>query len=115
MGADKEGNIWLGLHETGQLVKIDYKTAKMIILDPPTKNSSPYSVVSDTKRNWIWVSEQTADKIARFDPKTNTWTEYSLPVIESDARRIETDPTNPNRIWWSGDTANHLGYIEILP
>jgi len=115
MGADQEGNIWVGLHETGQLVKIDYKTTKMTVLDPPTKSSSPYSVVADTKRNWIWVSEQTADKIARYDPKTNTWTEYSLPIIESDARRIETDPTNPNRIWWAGDTANHIGYIEILP
>jgi len=29
-------------------------------------------------------------------------------------RRIELDPTNPNRIWWGGDTANHIGYIEVL-
>ena len=115
MGADAEGNIWLGLHETGKLVKIDYKTTKMTVLDPPTKNSAPYSVAADPKRNWIWASEQTSDKIARYDPKTNTWTEFSLPIIESDARRIEIDPTNPNRIWWSGDTANRLGYIEILP
>jgi hypothetical protein len=38
----------------------------------------------------------------------------SLPIIESDARRIEIDPSNPNRIWWSGDTSSHLGYIEVL-
>jgi hypothetical protein len=37
-----------------------------------------------------------------------------LPFIESDARRIELDPSNPNRIWWSGDTSSHLGYIELL-
>jgi len=51
----------------------------------------------------------------RFDPATETWTEFSLPIVESDARRIELDPTNPNRIWWSGDTSTHLGYIEVLP
>ena len=22
--------------------------------------------------------------------------------------------SNPNRIWWSGDTSSHLGYIEVL-
>ena len=56
-----------------------------------------------------------ADKIARYDPETQVWTEFSLPIIESDARRIELDPTNPNRIWWSGDTSSHLGYIELIP
>jgi len=37
-----------------------------------------------------------------------------LPIIESDARRIDVDPTNPNRIWWSGDTSSHLGFIEVI-
>ena len=70
--------------------------------------------VADPKHKVIWLTEQTADKIARFDPKTETWTEFSLPIAESDARRIELDPSNPNRIWWSGDTSSHLGYIEVL-
>jgi hypothetical protein len=40
------------------------------------------------------------------------WTEFSLPIAESDARRIELDLSN--RIWWSGDTLSRLGYIELL-
>jgi hypothetical protein len=36
------------------------------------------------------------------------------PIVESDARRIELDPSNPTRIWWSGDTSSHLGYIDVL-
>src|ERR1700730_1886551 len=114
MGADAEGNLWVGFHETGKLVRIDYKTAKMTLYQPPTEDSGAYSVVADPKRNVIWLSEQAADKIARFDPKTETWTEFSLPIVESDARRIELDPSNPNRIWWSGDISSHLGYIEVL-
>ncbi len=73
-----------------------------------------YHAVADPRTKVIWLTEQTADKIARFDPKTEKWTEFSLPIAESDARRIELDPTNPNRIWWSGDTSSHLGYIELL-
>jgi virginiamycin B lyase len=114
MGADWEGNIWIGFHETGKLVKFDQKTAQMTTYEPPTPNNGAYHVVADAKHKVLWLTEQTADKIARFDPKTETWTEFSLPIVESDARRIELDPTNPNRIWWSGDTSSHLGYIELL-
>ncbi len=114
MGADWDGNLWVGFHETGKLVKIDEKTGKMTMYDPPTKNNGAYIPVPDPRRKVIWLTEQTADKIARFDPKTETWTEFSLPIAESDARRIELDPSNPNRIWWSGDTSSHLGYIELL-
>jgi virginiamycin B lyase len=114
MGADWEGNLWVGFHETGKLVKIDQKTGNMTFYQPPTENSGAYHPVADPKHRVIWVTLQTADKIARFDPQTETWTEFSLPIVESDARRIELDPSNPNRIWWSGDTSSHLGYIELL-
>ena len=114
MGADWEGNLWIGFHETGKLVKVDQKTGKMTFYQPPTENNGAYHVVADAKHKVIWLTEQTADKIARFNPRTETWTEFSLPIVESDARRIELDPSNPNRIWWSGDTSSHLGYIEVL-
>jgi virginiamycin B lyase len=114
MGADWEGNLWIGFHESGKLVKVDQRTGKMNYYDPPTPNNGAYHVVADANHKVIWVTLQTADKIARFDPKTETWTEYALPIVESDARRIDLDPTNPNRVWWSGDTSSHLGFIEVI-
>jgi len=114
MGADWEGNVWVGFHESSRLAKVDSKYGTMTFHEPPTAKSGTYLAVPDPRTKAIWVTEQTADKIARFDPKTEKWTEFSLPIIESDARRIELDPTNPNRIWWSGDTSSHLGYIELL-
>jgi virginiamycin B lyase len=113
MGTDAQGNIWVGLHEAGKLMKIDYETAKMTVLDPPTQNAAPYDAVGDPDGR-VWFSEQAADKITRYDPKTNTFLEFSLPGAELDPRRIELDPTNPNRVWWGGDTSNHIGYIEVL-
>jgi streptogramin lyase len=115
MGTDWNGDLWVGFHETGKLVKVDQKTGKFTFFEPPTKGSGAYIARPDARTKVIWMTEQTADKIARFDPATQTWTEFSLPIIESDARRIELDPTNPNRIWWSGDTSSHLGYIELQP
>lgn len=114
MGMDSEGNIWVGLHIPGKLMKIDYKTLKMTIFDPPTKNAGVYSVQGDPTSKLVWFSEQQADKIGRFDPTTQTFTEFPLANAEEDARRIEIDPNHPNRIWWSGDLSGRMGYIEML-
>lgn len=113
MGADADGNIWVALHGAGKLVKIDYETQKMTVFSPPTADNGAYIAIADGK-GMVWMSEQTADKIAEFDPKTNAFiAEYALPTSQSDARRLTTDPTNPNRFWWSGDTSERLGYIEV--
>jgi len=113
MGADAEGNIWVALHAAGKLVKIDYETLKMTVFTPPTPDNGAYIAIADSK-GMVWMSEQTADKIAEFDPKTSGFiAEYALPTSQSDARRLTTDPTNPNRFWWSGDTSERVGYIEV--
>jgi streptogramin lyase len=78
-------------------MKIDYKTTKMTVYTPPSEDSGLYLADVDLKHNLIWVSLQHVDKIARFDPKTETWMELSLATAESDARRIEVDQSNPNR------------------
>jgi virginiamycin B lyase len=114
MGTDAEGNIWVGLHGAGKLMKIDYKTTKMTVYTPPSEDAGVYLADVDLKHNLIWVSLQHVDKIARFDPKTETWVEFPLASAESDARRIEVDQNNPNRIWWSGNLSGRVGYIELL-
>ena len=53
--------------------------------------------------------------ISRFDPKTRAWVEFPLPDAEYDARRIEIDPTNPNRIFFSGNSSGRIGFLELLP
>jgi virginiamycin B lyase len=114
MGMDSEGNIWVGLHIPGKLMKVDYKTLQMTIYQPPTVDSGVYSVQGDPASKLVWMSQQQADKIARFDPATQKFTEFALANAEEDNRRIEIDPHHSNRIWWSGDTSGRIGYIELL-
>jgi streptogramin lyase len=61
------------------------------------------------------VSEHQVDKIARFDLRTGEWVEFPLPEAESDPRRIDIDPTNPNRIYFSGNTPGRVGFVEVSP
>jgi streptogramin lyase len=114
MSHDARGDIWVGLWNAGLLMKLDYETKQMTFFAPPTETPGTYSVSVDRKNNLIWVSEQHADKIARFNPKTGEWVEFPLPDSESDPRRIEVDPNNPNRVWWSGNLSARMGFVEVL-
>ena len=57
---------------------------------------------------------QHIDKLGRLDPATGAWTEFPLMSAETDVRRIEVDPNNPKRIWYSGVLSSRMGYIEML-
>jgi virginiamycin B lyase len=115
MNSDWDGNLWVGVWEAGKLMKVDYKTRQMTVYTPTTPSLGMYSVVADKKNHLIWVSAQQVDKIFRFDPATAKFTEYPLSYAQQDPRRIDIDPTNSNRIFFSGNTADRIGFIELLP
>ncbi len=115
MNSDWNGDLWVGLWQSGGLMKVDHKTKQMTVYNPPSKNSGAYSVVADKKNQFIWVSMQKVDKIARFEPKTGEFVEFPLAYAQQDPRRIDIDPTNPNRIFFSGNTADRIGFIEVMP
>ncbi|HEY7301099.1 MAG TPA: carboxypeptidase regulatory-like domain-containing protein [Xanthobacteraceae bacterium] len=114
MNSDANGDLWVALWNAGKLMKIDHNTKQMTIYSPPTQTGGNYSVVVDKKNNLVWVSEHQVDQIARFNPKTEEWTEFPLPDAESDPRRLDIDPTNPNRIYFSGNTPGRMGFVEVL-
>ena len=114
MGADWDGNVWVGLHGVGKLMRIDYKTLAMTVYSPPTADAGLYLADPDPKNHVMWATEQHVDKIARLDPATGTWTEFPLITAETDVRRIEVDPNNTKRVWYSGVLSSKVGFIEML-
>jgi streptogramin lyase len=115
VNTDAQGNIWVALHESGQLLMVDPNHPdQMKTFMPPSGNPGTYSPSIDLKNGYVWVALQAVDKIDRFDPKTNTWAEFPVPYPETDIRRIEVDQKHPNRIWWTGTLSGHFGYIETL-
>ena len=55
-----------------------------------------------------------ADKLARFDPRTNTFVEFPLPSRATGIKRIAMDPSNSNRVWWCATGSNRAGYVEVI-
>jgi len=112
MTADAEGNPWIVSRE-GKLVKVEYRTGKVTVYDTPEKMPSSFGIDADTKRNMIWFDETDAGKIARFDPRTKTFTEFPVPSADMGyIVRVIVDPTNPNRVWWSAP--GEIGYVEVV-
>jgi streptogramin lyase len=55
-----------------------------VLYEPPTANSYPYGADKDKAGN-IWMSQFTQCRMAKFDPKEETWIEYPvLTAYESD-------------------------------
>jgi len=124
MTADTEGNVWLCLGigdwaQEGRLTRIDRSTSQFTHYDPPAPKSGPTSPDVDRKHNVVWFMEMPADKLTRFDPRTKTFSEYSLATRHSKVRRIEVDRSHPSRIWFSGNYSqgngyDKIGYIDVL-
>ena len=114
LGADWDGNLWVGLHGAGQLLRVDYKTLQMTEFTPSSKDAGVYLAEPDLKNHFIWTTLHHVDKLARLDPATGIWAEYPLMFAETDVRRIDLDPTNPKRVWYSGVLSSRMGYIELL-
>lgn len=113
MGGDALGNMWIGAQNTGKLIKLHMESGEITEYDVPTPNAGTYSVDADTVHNLIWFSERDGDKLGRFNPATESFTEFPLVHKDREARRVLVDPSNPNRVWW-GCSDGGFGYLEIL-
>jgi streptogramin lyase/cytochrome c5 len=115
MDHDREGDVWVGLWGASKILKIDQHTAEMTVIDPPIPYNGAYSIDFDESTDLLWVTLQTVDYFARYNTKSEDWLLLPLPQAETDARRIEVDQNQPNRVWWSS-TSNfaRIGFVELL-
>ncbi len=93
LSADKRGNfIWVADWWGDNLVKIDIKTNKVLnyYQYPGPGYAGVYSTVVD-KNGMVWINLMNADRVARFDPKTEKWTTFQLPTIGTETRFIAVD------------------------
>ena len=114
LGADWDGNLWVGLHGAGSLLRVDYRTLERKEFRAPSEDAGVYLADADMTNRVIWTSLHHVDKLASLDPATGVWTEYPLMYAETDVRRIEVDQSNPKRIWYSGVLSGRIGYVELL-
>jgi virginiamycin B lyase len=105
---DKEGNVWFTVYRDSKIGKVDAKTGKLTLWDLPTKGN-PRRLVVDSQ-GIAWAGEFTAGKIARFDPKTETFKEYQLPGPSPTPYAMGID--RDDNIWYSSHDMDVVGRLD---
>ena len=106
---DPSGNYWAG-GRGGLLVEFDTTKKRIFEYRVPTPYTALYTAHAD-KNGEIWAGESHSGRYARFNPKTQTWTEYVLPEPYGFDRESWIDnSTNPVTIWY----VDHDGWITRL-
>jgi virginiamycin B lyase len=60
------------------LARINLRTGRATVLEPPTSGQGARRAWSDSKGR-IWISEWNAARVGRFNPATRRWREWRLP------------------------------------
>ena len=113
MNADANGDVWVALWNAGKLMKVDHKTRQMTIYSPPTQTGGHYSVVVDKKNGYI-ASRASGRQDRPLRSEDAGMGQVPAAGSQSDPRRLDIDPTNPNRIFFSGNTPGRMGFVEVL-
>jgi len=76
--ADSKNNLWMAEFTEGHLGKIDAKTTEVTWYATPTPHARARRLQIDDQDR-VLLTEYRTSKVAQFDPKTEKFTEYSLP------------------------------------
>jgi streptogramin lyase len=88
MGTDKNGDVlWVGNSWGSTLARIDTKTLETKIIPFPSTTMQPYHIAVDQNHN-VWGNLWTSDQIAKYDPASNKWTMFELPVRGTEIRHV---------------------------
>ena len=115
MAADPNGDtVWVAEYWGGMLAKFDINTKKLIKEYPvPHHESLPYAVVVD-RNHMVWFSMMNEDRIGRFNPKTEQFSEFPLPSLGTGIRSIDVDnSTDPPSLWAPEFGTNKLVHLEF--
>jgi hypothetical protein len=91
LGGDPKGKvIWVGNFFGHTLAEIDIRTHKVTYHKPPLPFSGPYDVETDNN-SVAWVALRHADRLGKFDPRTQQWTVFLLPTLGAEPRYVTVD------------------------
>jgi streptogramin lyase len=112
--AEGAGRVWVTLparNAIGRLVVTTAGTSDFREFPLPTPGSHPHDIVSAAGS--IWVSEYLGNKIARFDPVAETWTEYAIPTPASKPTGLTVLAGDPIQVWFCQQASDKLGLLKI--
>jgi virginiamycin B lyase len=112
---DSQDQYWFGENYSSKIGMFDTKTKTFQEWTPPIPWNGAYPAVRD-KSGDVWTVGMSTDYIYRLNPQTGGFTEYLLPTLNANLRRVDVDDsTTPATIWVAEVHKGRLAKIEPLP
>jgi virginiamycin B lyase len=106
---DKEGTVWFTqMTKDGTIGKVDPKTLKVTKYVPPFRDRPRRMQIAEDGGIWFAVFDDS--RIARFDPKTESFKDYALPHIKSSPYALGIAPDKS--IWYSSESRDLIGRLD---
>lgn len=106
------GDVWFARLHADSIGKIDAKTREITLYDTPFKG--PRRLRSDSKGN-LWIAAFPESMIVKFDPNTETFSNFPLPVqpLGSETPYSLNVDTKRDIVWVNGNTSDALYSYHI--
>ncbi len=102
--ATPDGTVYFVSLAASYLGRVD-APGKVTVLNPPTERQGARRAWSDSQGR-VWVSEWSAARVARYDPKTAAWREWKLPGKNPLPYAVYVD--EQDKVWLSDWDANAM-------
>ena len=99
-----DGSVWYASLAGSHIARIDTKTGKAMVIEPPTRDQGARRVWADSKSR-VWVSEWTSGQVSVYDPKTNQWKQWKLPGQNPQTYAVFVDDKD---LVWLSDFGNDV-------
>ncbi|HUG64777.1 MAG TPA: hypothetical protein VMK83_06125 [Gaiellaceae bacterium] len=99
------GDVYYASLAGSYLGRIDIRTGKATVLQPPTRGQGARRAWSDS-RGRIWISEWNAGKVGMYDPRARRWREWRVPGSNPMIYSVYVDERD--KVWLSDFGANAL-------
>jgi hypothetical protein len=80
---------------SSELIRVNKTTNRVTVYKPPLRDCGPYHAVVDPQ-GYVWNVCHSADYLWRFDPRSERWTRYDMPLVGVDAHGMGVAPVLVN-------------------
>jgi virginiamycin B lyase len=99
------GDVYYSSLAGSYLGRIDVRTGKATVLEPPTPGQGARRAWSDSKSR-VWISEWNAGQVSMYDPRTRRWREWKVPGANPMIYAVYVDERD--KVWVTDFGANAL-------
>ncbi len=105
---DAQDNVWFAGFHSNILGKLDPSTGQFNIYHPPTRFAMPYGIAVDKKTGYVWYGDMNGAHVTRFDPKTERFTEFSIPLSRPKFLGIDSK----DHVWFTEYLDGKIGVLD---